>query len=89
MCLSLYITQCGSESISQPVVSSTSSQSECPPSTPTTLPTHPPANSPAPPPASETLNVSVDRETANKGLMEWLRQNPNYNMELSAFQSVS
>ncbi|KAG1963214.1 chromodomain-helicase-DNA-binding protein 6 isoform X1 [Pimephales promelas] len=79
--------QCGSESISQPVVSSTSSQSECPPSTPTTLPTLPPANSPAPPPSSETLNVSVDRETANKGLMEWLRQNPNYNMELSAFPS--
>ncbi|XP_016143061.1 chromodomain-helicase-DNA-binding protein 6-like isoform X2 [Sinocyclocheilus grahami] len=79
--------QSGSESISHPVVSSTSSQSEGPPATPTTLPTQPPAPSPAPPPASETLNVSMDRETANKGLMEWLRQNPNFNMELSAFPS--
>uniref|UniRef100_A0A672PWZ6 Chromodomain helicase DNA binding protein 6 n=1 Tax=Sinocyclocheilus grahami TaxID=75366 RepID=A0A672PWZ6_SINGR len=33
-------------------------------STPTTLPTQPPAPSPAPPPASETLNVSMDRETS-------------------------
>uniref|UniRef100_A0A672SQR0 Chromodomain-helicase-DNA-binding protein 6-like n=1 Tax=Sinocyclocheilus grahami TaxID=75366 RepID=A0A672SQR0_SINGR len=71
--------QSGSESISHPVVSSTSSQSEGPPATPTTLPTQPPA--------SEAMNVSLDRETANKGLIEWLRQNPNYNMELSAFPS--
>ncbi|XP_051996999.1 chromodomain-helicase-DNA-binding protein 6-like [Xyrauchen texanus] len=73
--------QSGSESISHPVVSSTSSQSECSPATPAALPPHPPA----PPADSETLNVSMDREAANKGLMEWLRQNPNYNMELSAF----
>uniref|UniRef100_A0A673LAN5 Chromodomain-helicase-DNA-binding protein 6-like n=1 Tax=Sinocyclocheilus rhinocerous TaxID=307959 RepID=A0A673LAN5_9TELE len=73
-CLSLYTPQSGSESISHPVVSSTSSQSEGPPATPTTLPTHPPA--------SEAMNVSLDRETANKGLMEWLRQNPNYNMDM-------
>ncbi|KTF72697.1 hypothetical protein cypCar_00035817 [Cyprinus carpio] len=79
--------QSGSESISHPVVSSTSSQSEGPPATPTTLPTPPPAPSPIPPPASEAMNVSLDRETANKGLMEWLRQNPNYNMELSVFPS--
>uniref|UniRef100_A0A8C1ZMC1 Chromodomain helicase DNA binding protein 6 n=1 Tax=Cyprinus carpio TaxID=7962 RepID=A0A8C1ZMC1_CYPCA len=88
-CLSLYIPQSGSESISHPVVSSTSSQSEGPPATPTTLPTPPPAPSPAPPPASEAMNVSLDRETANKGLMEWLRQNPNYNMELSVFPNAS
>ncbi|XP_026121746.1 chromodomain-helicase-DNA-binding protein 6 isoform X2 [Carassius auratus] len=81
--------QSGSESISHPVVSSTSSQSEGPPATPTTLPTPPAAPSPAPPPASETLNVSMDREMANKGLMEWLRQNPNYNMELSAFPNAN
>uniref|UniRef100_A0A8C1ZM84 Chromodomain helicase DNA binding protein 6 n=1 Tax=Cyprinus carpio TaxID=7962 RepID=A0A8C1ZM84_CYPCA len=57
-------------------------QQVCPPATPTTLPTPPPAPSPAPPPASEAMNVSLDRETANKGLMEWLRQNPNYNMDM-------
>uniref|UniRef100_A0A671KD87 Chromodomain-helicase-DNA-binding protein 6-like n=1 Tax=Sinocyclocheilus anshuiensis TaxID=1608454 RepID=A0A671KD87_9TELE len=73
-CLSLYTPQSGSESISHPVVSSTSSQSEGPPATPTTLPTQPPA--------SEAMNVSLDRETANKGLIEWLRQNPNYNMDM-------
>uniref|UniRef100_A0A8C1Y271 Chromodomain helicase DNA binding protein 6 n=1 Tax=Cyprinus carpio TaxID=7962 RepID=A0A8C1Y271_CYPCA len=43
----------------------------------------------SPPPASEAMNVSLDRETANKGLMEWLRQNPNYNMELSVFPNAS
>uniref|UniRef100_A0A8C2KAI3 Chromodomain helicase DNA binding protein 6 n=1 Tax=Cyprinus carpio TaxID=7962 RepID=A0A8C2KAI3_CYPCA len=64
-------------------------QQVCPPATPTTLPTPPPAPSPAPPPASEAMNVSLDRETANKGLMEWLRQNPNYNMELSVFPNAS
>uniref|UniRef100_A0A9J8A574 Chromodomain helicase DNA binding protein 6 n=1 Tax=Cyprinus carpio carpio TaxID=630221 RepID=A0A9J8A574_CYPCA len=63
--------------------------SEGPPATPTTLPTPPPAPSPIPPPASEAMNVSLDRETANKGLMEWLRQNPNYNMELSVFPNAS
>ncbi|XP_051986264.1 chromodomain-helicase-DNA-binding protein 6-like [Xyrauchen texanus] len=73
--MNLQEKQSGSENISHPIVSSTSSQSECPPVTS------------APSPASETLNVSVDREAANKGLMEWLRQNPNYNMELSAFPS--
>uniref|UniRef100_A0A673GLI9 Chromodomain-helicase-DNA-binding protein 6-like n=1 Tax=Sinocyclocheilus rhinocerous TaxID=307959 RepID=A0A673GLI9_9TELE len=52
-------------------------QQVCPPATPTTLPTQPPT----PSPASESLNVSMDRETANKGLMEWLRQNPNFNMD--------
>uniref|UniRef100_A0A9J8A899 Chromodomain helicase DNA binding protein 6 n=1 Tax=Cyprinus carpio carpio TaxID=630221 RepID=A0A9J8A899_CYPCA len=57
-------------------------QQVCPPATPTTLPTPPPAPSPIPPPASEAMNVSLDRETANKGLMEWLRQNPNYNMDM-------
>uniref|UniRef100_A0A8C2AJN3 Chromodomain helicase DNA binding protein 6 n=1 Tax=Cyprinus carpio TaxID=7962 RepID=A0A8C2AJN3_CYPCA len=63
-------------------------QQVCPPATSTTLPTPPSAPSPAPP-ASETLNVSMDREMANKGLMEWLRQNPNYNMELSAFPNAN
>uniref|UniRef100_A0A673LFU3 Chromodomain-helicase-DNA-binding protein 6-like n=1 Tax=Sinocyclocheilus rhinocerous TaxID=307959 RepID=A0A673LFU3_9TELE len=60
-CLSLYTPQSGSESISHPVVSSTSSQSEGPPATPTTLPTHPPA--------SEAMNVSLDRETSQNASM--------------------
>ncbi|XP_042563774.1 chromodomain-helicase-DNA-binding protein 6 isoform X2 [Clupea harengus] len=37
-----------------------------------------------PPPPPESLGI--DREAANKGLMEWLRQNPNY-MEVSPFAS--
>uniref|UniRef100_A0A672SRZ3 Chromodomain-helicase-DNA-binding protein 6-like n=1 Tax=Sinocyclocheilus grahami TaxID=75366 RepID=A0A672SRZ3_SINGR len=60
-CLSLYTPQSGSESISHPVVSSTSSQSEGPPATPTTLPTQPPA--------SEAMNVSLDRETSQNASM--------------------
>ncbi|MCJ8729281.1 hypothetical protein PDJAM_G00104320 [Pangasius djambal] len=61
------------ETINHPVVSSTSSQPDCP--------THPPSV----PPPSESLTMSVDREAASKGLMEWLRQNPSYRMELPAF----
>uniref|UniRef100_A0A8C9VQN7 Chromodomain helicase DNA binding protein 6 n=1 Tax=Scleropages formosus TaxID=113540 RepID=A0A8C9VQN7_SCLFO len=38
-------------------------------------PEHPPV-----PPQPESL--PLDRETANKGLLEWLRQNPNYTMEM-------
>uniref|UniRef100_A0A8C9WBG5 Chromodomain helicase DNA binding protein 6 n=1 Tax=Scleropages formosus TaxID=113540 RepID=A0A8C9WBG5_SCLFO len=38
-------------------------------------PEHPPV-----PPQPESL--PLDRETANKGLLEWLRQNPNYTMEI-------
>uniref|UniRef100_G3N434 Chromodomain helicase DNA binding protein 6 n=1 Tax=Gasterosteus aculeatus TaxID=69293 RepID=G3N434_GASAC len=29
--------------------------------------------------------VAIDREAASKGLMEWLRQNPGYSMELPTF----
>ncbi|KAK7915970.1 hypothetical protein WMY93_011731 [Mugilogobius chulae] len=29
--------------------------------------------------------VAIDREAASKGLMEWLRQNPGYSMDLPAF----
>ncbi|XP_035634368.1 chromodomain-helicase-DNA-binding protein 6 isoform X1 [Oncorhynchus keta] len=58
------------EVISHSAVSSTSSPPECPPGPST--PTQPEV-------------VAIDREAANKGLMEWLRQNPNYNMELPTF----
>ncbi|CAB1314478.1 unnamed protein product [Coregonus sp. 'balchen'] len=51
-------------------VSSTSSPPERPPGTST-------------PTQSEV--VAIDREAANKSLMEWLRQNPNYNMEVPTF----
>ncbi|KAG7326696.1 hypothetical protein KOW79_010097 [Hemibagrus wyckioides] len=63
------------ETINHPIVSSTSSQPDCP--------TH----SPSAPPSSESLTMSVDREAASKGLMEWLRQNPSYRMELPAFST--
>lgn len=65
------------ETINHPIVSSTSSQPDCP--------TH----SPSVPPPSESLPMITDREAASKGLMEWLRQNPNYRMELPAFSPVS
>uniref|UniRef100_A0A672FZW8 Chromodomain helicase DNA binding protein 6 n=1 Tax=Salarias fasciatus TaxID=181472 RepID=A0A672FZW8_SALFA len=32
--------------------------------------------------------VAVDREAASKGLMEWLRQNPGYSMDLPAFSGA-
>ncbi|XP_029103651.1 chromodomain-helicase-DNA-binding protein 6 isoform X2 [Scleropages formosus] len=43
-------------------------------------PEHPPV-----PPQPESL--PLDRETANKGLLEWLRQNPNYTMEMPPFST--
>ncbi|XP_066519392.1 chromodomain-helicase-DNA-binding protein 6 isoform X2 [Hoplias malabaricus] len=64
--------QSRTEGINHAIVSSTSSQSDCP----TTATSAPP---------SETLTSSVDREVANKSLMEWLRQNPSYSMELPPF----
>ncbi|XP_056607455.1 chromodomain-helicase-DNA-binding protein 6 isoform X3 [Triplophysa dalaica] len=78
--------QSGTENISHPVVSSTSSQSECPSASPATIPA-PPSAPPSTAPPAEALNVTVEREAANKGLMEWLRQNPSYNMELPTFPS--
>uniref|UniRef100_A0A674D0M4 Chromodomain helicase DNA binding protein 6 n=1 Tax=Salmo trutta TaxID=8032 RepID=A0A674D0M4_SALTR len=52
------------------VLSSTSSPPEHPPGTST-------------PTLSEV--VAIDREAANNGLMEWLRQNPNCSMEVPTF----
>ncbi|XP_026860783.2 chromodomain-helicase-DNA-binding protein 6 isoform X1 [Electrophorus electricus] len=63
------------ESISHPIVSSTSSQPDCP------------SAPPSAPPPPEPLTTSVDREAASKGMMEWLRQNPSYRLELPAFPS--
>uniref|UniRef100_A0A8D3DEF9 Chromodomain helicase DNA binding protein 6 n=1 Tax=Scophthalmus maximus TaxID=52904 RepID=A0A8D3DEF9_SCOMX len=33
--------------------------------------------------------VAIDREAASKGLIEWLRQNPGYSMDLPTFAHVS
>ncbi|KAF7711358.1 hypothetical protein HF521_000369 [Silurus meridionalis] len=63
------------ETINHPIVSSTSSQPDCP--------TH----SSSVPSPSDSLTMSVDREAAGKSLMEWLRQNPSYRMELPAFST--
>ncbi|XP_066558180.1 chromodomain-helicase-DNA-binding protein 6-like isoform X1 [Amia ocellicauda] len=44
----------------------------------------PPPDRPSPaPPQPESL--VLDREAANKSLLEWLRQNPNYSMEVPPF----
>ncbi|KAM8914783.1 chromodomain-helicase-DNA-binding protein 6 isoform 2-T2 [Spinachia spinachia] len=68
------------------VSSSTSSPSPSPSEKPTAPPT--PSSSSTPtrtqtPPQPEI--VAIDREAASKGLMEWLRQNPGYSMELPTF----
>uniref|UniRef100_A0A674AYT1 Chromodomain helicase DNA binding protein 6 n=1 Tax=Salmo trutta TaxID=8032 RepID=A0A674AYT1_SALTR len=47
--------------------------------------TSPPECPPGPSTPTQPEVVAIDREAANKGLMEWLRQNPNYNMELPTF----
>ncbi|XP_068451305.1 chromodomain-helicase-DNA-binding protein 6 isoform X2 [Clinocottus analis] len=59
------------------VSSSTSSPSPGPP-TPSSTPT--PTQTPPQPEI-----VAIDREAASKGLMEWLRQNPGYSMDLPSF----
>lgn len=38
--------------------------------------------------APQPEGLVLDREAASKGLLEWLRQNPNYTMELSPFSPV-
>ncbi|XP_031734943.1 chromodomain-helicase-DNA-binding protein 6-like, partial [Anarrhichthys ocellatus] len=78
------------------VSSSTSSPSPSPserpagPTTPSERPAGPPtpssSSTPTPtqtPPQPEI--VAIDREAASKGLMEWLRQNPGYSMDLPSF----
>uniref|UniRef100_A0A3P8NWU5 DNA helicase n=1 Tax=Astatotilapia calliptera TaxID=8154 RepID=A0A3P8NWU5_ASTCA len=39
-------------------------------------------------PESQPEIVAIDREAAGKGLIEWLRQNPGYTMDLPAFAHV-
>ncbi|KAK5911932.1 hypothetical protein CesoFtcFv8_001857 [Champsocephalus esox] len=68
------------------VSSSTSSPSPSPSDRPAGPPTPSSSSTPTPtqtPPQPEI--VAIDREAASKGLMEWLRQNPGYSMDLPAF----
>ncbi|XP_075938173.1 chromodomain-helicase-DNA-binding protein 6 isoform X1 [Anarhichas minor] len=77
------------------VSSSTSSPSPSPserpagPTTPSERPAGPPTPSSSTPTPTQTPPqpeiVAIDREAASKGLMEWLRQNPGYSMDLPSF----
>uniref|UniRef100_A0A665TJF4 Chromodomain helicase DNA binding protein 6 n=1 Tax=Echeneis naucrates TaxID=173247 RepID=A0A665TJF4_ECHNA len=65
------------------VSSSTSSPSPSPSERPAGPPTPSSSSTPTPtqtPPQPEI--VAIDREAASKGLIEWLRQNPSYSMDL-------
>ncbi|CAL9703990.1 unnamed protein product [Knipowitschia caucasica] len=70
------------EAISHSAVSSSTSS-------PSPSPSERPAGSSTPTPPTHTPPqpeiVAIDREAASKGLIEWLRQNPGYSMELPAF----
>lgn len=72
------------------VSSSTSSPSPSPSERPTGPPT--PSSSSSTPTPTQTPPqpeiVAIDREAASKGLIEWLRQNPGYSMDLPAFAHV-
>nr|XP_043879334.1 chromodomain-helicase-DNA-binding protein 6 isoform X2 [Solea senegalensis] len=68
------------------VSSSTSSPSPSPSERPAGPPTPSSSSTPTPtqtPPQPEIM--AIDREAASKGLIEWLRQNPGYSMELPTF----
>lgn len=72
------------------VSSSTSSPSPSPSERPAGPPTPSSSSTPTPtqtPPQPEI--VAIDREAASKGLIEWLRQNPGYSMDLPTFTHVS
>ncbi|XP_028853260.1 chromodomain-helicase-DNA-binding protein 6 isoform X1 [Denticeps clupeoides] len=81
------------DNISHSAVSSTTAtpQPEClsappvPPSPSGTPATPGPSATPGPPAPPLPEALGLEREAANKGLMEWLRQNPNYSMEISPF----
>uniref|UniRef100_A0A7N5ZUI3 DNA helicase n=1 Tax=Anabas testudineus TaxID=64144 RepID=A0A7N5ZUI3_ANATE len=71
------------------VSSSTSSPSPSPSERPAGPPTPSSSSTPTPtqtPPQPEI--VAIDREAASKGLIEWLRQNPGYSMDLPGFSHV-
>ncbi|XP_076003529.1 chromodomain-helicase-DNA-binding protein 6 isoform X3 [Genypterus blacodes] len=68
------------------VSSSTSSPSPSPSERPAGPPTPSSSSTPTPtqtPPQPEI--VAIDREAASKGLIEWLRQNPGYSLDLPTF----
>ncbi|XP_029906908.1 chromodomain-helicase-DNA-binding protein 6 isoform X2 [Myripristis murdjan] len=69
------------------VSSSTSSPSPSPSERPPGPPT--PSSSSSTPTPTQTPPqpeiVAIDREAASKGLMEWMRQNPGYSMDLPTF----
>lgn len=73
------------------VSSSTSSPAPSPsdrpagPPTPSSTPTPTPTPTQTPP---QPEIAAIDREAASKGLMEWLRQNPGYGMDLPTFAHV-
>uniref|UniRef100_H3DJD5 Chromodomain helicase DNA binding protein 6 n=1 Tax=Tetraodon nigroviridis TaxID=99883 RepID=H3DJD5_TETNG len=60
--------------------SSVSSSTSSPAPSPSDRPAGPPTQTPPQPEI-----VAIDREAASKGLMEWLRQNPGYSMDLPTF----
>ncbi|XP_013870801.1 chromodomain-helicase-DNA-binding protein 6 isoform X2 [Austrofundulus limnaeus] len=69
------------------VSSSTSSPSPSPSERPAGPPTPSSSSTPTPTPTQTPPQpeiVAVDREAASKGLIEWLRQNPSYSMDLPA-----
>lgn len=71
------------------VSSSTSSPAPSPSERPAGPPTPSSTSTPTPtqtPPQPEI--VAFDREAASKGLIEWLRQNPGYSMDLPTFTHV-
>ncbi|KAK2915525.1 chromodomain-helicase-DNA-binding protein 6 isoform X2 [Channa argus] len=86
--LHLSETQGRVEAISHSSVSSsTSSPSPSPSERPAGPPT-PSSSSTTPTPTQTPPQpeiVAIDREAASKGLIEWLRQNPSYSMDLPGF----
>uniref|UniRef100_A0A4W6DRA2 Chromodomain helicase DNA binding protein 6 n=1 Tax=Lates calcarifer TaxID=8187 RepID=A0A4W6DRA2_LATCA len=79
----LYSEFTKSRGLHSSVSSSTSSPSPSPSERPAGPPTPSSSSTPTPtqtPPQPEI--VAIDREAASKGLIEWLRQNPGYSMDL-------
>uniref|UniRef100_A0A8C6UCS9 DNA helicase n=1 Tax=Neogobius melanostomus TaxID=47308 RepID=A0A8C6UCS9_9GOBI len=92
VCVPVTFLQARVEAISHSAVSSsTSSPSPSPSDRPAGPPT--PSSSSTPTPPTQTPPqpeiVAIDREAASKGLIEWLRQNPGYSMDLPTFAHVS
>ncbi|XP_024124936.1 chromodomain-helicase-DNA-binding protein 6 isoform X4 [Oryzias melastigma] len=78
-------TQGRADAISHSTISSsTSSPSPSPCHATSSSTTSTPTQTP-----SQPEIVALDRDTAGKGLMEWLRQNPGYSMDLPTFAQQS